>query len=181
MTVLYKSSVIPGADAALQTLLEDLAWERRESTPRGEYYCNDHGVPYTYGSGRGVRTYYPRPYHPTINAIRVLVEREVGCILDVCFLNRYDDQRDQLGWHADDSPEMDDTRPIVVVSLGAEREIWFKERGSTDVTKILLGNGSLLAMPPGFQDTHLHRIPKCSKGCGVRVSLTFRGYVAPPA
>ena len=39
-----------------------------------------------------------------------------GVAYNVCFLNRYDDQRNHLGWHADDSPEMDHDHPIAVVS-----------------------------------------------------------------
>jgi alkylated DNA repair dioxygenase AlkB len=119
--------------------------------------------------------------------IRKNLEAETGAILDVCFLNMYLDQRDQLGWHADDSPEMDDGRPIVTVSLGVEREIWFRpkttdtidRRSSTDLERLTLGHGSVAIMAPGMQDTWMHRIPKASFQCGVRISLTFRGYVKP--
>ena len=38
---------------------------------------------------------------------------------EVCFLNRYHDQSDHLGWHADDSPEMDDSRPIGIVRISS--------------------------------------------------------------
>lgn len=71
-------------------------------------------------------------------------------------------------------------RPIAVVSLGAEREIWFKPQGSKgldEVDKLLLKNGSICVMAPGMQDTHYHRIPKHPEPCGHRISLTFRGYV----
>jgi len=37
---------------------------------------------------------------------RARLEARYDCLLDVCFLNRYLDARDWLGWHADDSPEM---------------------------------------------------------------------------
>jgi alkylated DNA repair dioxygenase AlkB len=117
--------------------------------------------------------------------------------MDVCFLNGYKDGHDQLGWHSDDSPEMDDERPIVTVSLGAEREIWFRKippnrdkidvglrRGevniimaSPEIEKLKLGHGSMAIMLPHMQETHQHRIPKHDRECGPRVSLTFRGYV----
>jgi alkylated DNA repair dioxygenase AlkB len=144
----------------------------------------------------------PRPYHPLVLAIRKDLEQVCGCVLDVCFLNRYLNQSDHLGWHADDSPEMDDARPVVTVSLGAEREIWFRAkapariRGQTNdavvfdqvqdadglklvpsIEKLLLQHGSTAIMAPGMQDTHEHRIPKASFQCGERISLTFRGYV----
>ena len=103
-----------------------------------------------------------------------------GVRLEVCFANRYLNQRDQLGWHADDSPEMDDERPIAVVSLGVEREIWFRQQhhslGPT-VEKLKLEHGSLCLMLPGMQLSWEHRIPKASFQCGTRISLVYRGYV----
>ena len=68
-------------------------------------------------------------------------------------------------------------RPIVVVSFGAEREIWTKPIGAgpEKIEKILLGNGSVFVMEAGMQYTHVHKIPKHSAPCGPRVSLTYRG------
>ena len=185
--VTYIPNFVPNADEAFARLQGELTWERREDVPRSEYYCNDNPKPYVYGRDRGRRLYEPRPYHKVILAIRDGLEIRTGAILDVCFLNMYLDQSDQLGWHADDSPEMDGARPVVSVSLGVEREIWFRPKGSpkppsgmTDpnIEKLLLGHGSAAIMAPGMQDTHEHRIPKSSRQCGVRISLTFRGYVA---
>ncbi len=51
--------------------------------------------------------------------------------------------------------------------------------------RFLLKEGSLFIMPPGYQDTHLHRIPKHDRPCGWRISLTFRTFypesVIPPS
>ena len=154
-----------------------VAWSRRDTTPREEYYCNDFPFPYTYGLDTYARTYVPQPYTNAIREIRSVVERQAGARFEVCFLNRYLNQKDQLGWHADDSPEMDDARPIAIVSLGVEREIWFKPNNGKEVEKLKLGHGSLCLMAPGMQDTWKHRIPKASFQCGERISLTFRGYV----
>jgi alkylated DNA repair dioxygenase AlkB len=164
------------------TLRKDLAWERRGDTPRCEYYCNDFPYSYKYGKGKGQREYEPRPYHPAILDIRKQLEAHAETIFEVCFLNLYLNQKDQLGWHADDSPEMDDNRPIATISLGVEREIWFRpksEVSSEPIEKLKLGDGSLCLMGRGMQDTHQHRIPKASFLCGERISLTFRGYVVP--
>lgn len=174
----YIKDFISNPSTIAERLWSELAWERRETTPRFEYYCNDFNIPYTYGAGRGVRTYDPQPYHPLILEIRNKIEELTKTTFEVCFLNGYKDQRDHLGWHADDSPEMDDERPIAIVSFGAEREIWFcPQTDRDDVTKLLLNSGSLCLMKPGMQDTHFHRIPKASSLVGSRVSLTFRGYV----
>jgi alkylated DNA repair dioxygenase AlkB len=128
---------------------------------------------------------------------------EVGEFFDVVFLNGYKDGSDHLGWHSDDSEEMDDMRPIAIVTLGQAREIWFRERPITkllgngtisldsgppkratnvtvtsqpEVEKLTLEHGSLCLMAAGMQDTHQHRIPKAAfQPCGPRISLTFRG------
>lgn len=179
----YVPGFVPDPDEAFKRLRDELAWEHRDA-PRHEYYCNDFPKPYVYGRDRGRRLYEPRPYHPVILSIRKKLEEFAGATFEVCFLNRYLNQSDHLGWHADDSPEMDDARPIATVSLGVEREIWFRLKDGAEpriVEKIKLGNGSLCLMAAGMQDTHQHRIPKASIQCGERISLTFRGYVNLPA
>lgn len=198
--VIYVPNFVPDPDTCFARLNTELEWERRGDAPRCEYYCNDFPKPYVYGKADFARTYYPRPYHEVVVAIRKKLEEYAGHKFEVCFLNKYLNQSDQLGWHADDSPEMDDARPIVTVSLGVEREIWFRSKpnpklrgGNSDVViydqdpetmklvpsieKLKLGHGSMALMKPGMQDTHQHRIPKASFQCGERISLTFRGYV----
>lgn len=175
----YIPNFVEFPDASRLMLKAELKWERRDQTPRSEYYINKLGdIPYTYGRGAGRRQYLPQPSHPFIDILFDVFKKKYGIIFDVCFLNMYLNQRDHLGWHADDSPEMDDVRPIATVSLGAEREIWFCPKDNkADVYKQKLENGSLCLMLFGMQDTHLHRIPKADYACGERISLTFRGYV----
>jgi alkylated DNA repair dioxygenase AlkB len=166
------------------SLLNEVAWERREGTPRSEYYSSMNGKPYTYGRGAGVRTYQSKPWHPMVLDIKHKIEKFANTTFDVCFLNAYKDGFDHLGWHSDNSPEMDDDRPIAIVSLGAEREIWFQpiefEKRLITPHKLKLEHGSLCLMHPGMQDTHQHRIPKADyQPCGPRISMTFRGFVEP--
>ena len=56
---------------------------------------------------------------------------------------------------------------MVVLSLGEEREIWWRKIGEKGETpperRQLLESGSLFIMPPGFQQIYEHRIPKGSK------------------
>ena len=150
---------------------------------------------YTYGEGRGVRTYTPVPYSPIVADIQRQLNRDdvgdcdYGKIppyeYNVCFLNRYDNASMQLGWHSDDSPGMDHDHPIAVVSFGEPREIWWREKGQTGVIpadqRQLLEHGSIFVMPPGMQRTHQHRIPKGDRPMGTRISLTYRHYVPVPA
>lgn len=195
--ITYIPKFVADADEFFTRLREDLAWIRHADAPRSEYYCNDHPEPYTYGRGAGVRTYNPQPWHPLICEIRIWLQDMLHVQYDVCFLNRYHNQRDQLGWHADDSPEMDPSVPIAIVSLGAERDIMFgrpvseayldTETGDyrrtrpemRDIERRKLEHGSLCLMAAGMQQEWQHRIPKADRVVGERISLTFRGYKKP--
>ena len=160
-----------------RSLMEDLDWQRIDQTPRQEYYSSKKGVPYTYGSGRGIRTYQSQEWTKLIGLLSDVAEDVSGVKSDVVFLNRYDDSRQHLGWHSDDSPEMDPTKPIVIISFGGQRYIDFREIGSEKKTSICLTSGSICVMPAGLQQTHEHRIPKYhDQRVAPRVSLTFRTY-----
>lgn len=178
--VLFYPNFIADAESLHNRLWQELAFVRYGNRPRHEYWQNDFDLPYTYGKGAGERTYTPQPWHPAIWTIRDLIDIEIGAHMDCCFVNGYRDGSDHLNWHADDSPEMDDARPIVVISLGAEREIWFRPKGdkTAEVSKLSLPSGSAVVMLAGMQETHDHRIPKAGFApCGPRISLTYRGLV----
>lgn len=172
-------------DETLKHLLDDLTW--LEATPaRKEYFMSDKPRSYAYKTFDGPREYHSNPYTPQVEGLRRMLNKAVsvqGIVGDfnVCFLNRYDEQKHHLGWHADDSPEMDHDHPIAVVSFGAEREIWWKPKDHKGEIppewRQKLGHGSMFFMPAGFQRYYLHRIPKADKPVGVRVSLTFRHYI----
>lgn len=173
----YIKDFVARSQNVFQSLWDELEWVDVAGN-RLEYYCNDFNKPYVYGKGTGQREYKVQPYHPLISIMRNQLEALTGAKFEACFLNGYRDGSDHLNWHADDSPEMDDGRPIGIISLGAKREIYFRPQSDKlDVTKIWLESGSLCLMEPGMQDTHYHRIPKSSvANCGPRISLTFRGY-----
>lgn len=190
ITYLPGFSDMTTANALFETLRDDLDWVRHDKTPRSEYYANVAGTPYTYGTPPFARTYQAQPWTVGLVMLRQMAEKAAGCKFDVVFLNRYHDQTDHLGWHADDSPEMDDERPIAIISLGVERDIWFRGNDPASRSKpgfsaalghagLKLEHGSMCLMHAGMQDTHQHRIPKAGFQCGERISLTFRGLAAP--
>jgi alkylated DNA repair dioxygenase AlkB len=179
----YHPNWVADPDQVFKVLREELTWIRHDKVPRSEYYSNDVSTPYTYGVKDFARTYHPQPWHADMEMLRANLEQAQHGPYEVCFLNMYEDGSDQLNYHADDSPEMDDNRSIAIISLGAEREIWFRPQESKEpVTKLRLGHGSLCIMKPGMQDQYFHRIPKSDRhNCGPRISLTYRGYVDPNA
>lgn len=180
MEPIYIAGYVPKeiADAEFERLWNDLDWERRDGAPRREYWQNDYDLPYTYGRGAGERTYEAKPWDKFVDEYRVRQNEEYGFRLDCCFLNGYNDEKDALGWHADDSPEMNPDEPVTVISLGEERNIMFRNNETREITTLRLGHGSLCIMPAGFQQVMQHKIPKGDRiGMGPRISLTYRGMI----
>ena len=192
-----------------QSIKEDLLnlpwWSRRAA--RHEYFMSDTPRTYSYGNrGTGAEVYESQPFTPSVLRIMHHMNEVLGAHMNVCFLNKYDDQFQHLGWHADEFPGMREDQPIIVMSYGAEREIWLKDKrgfpcpdpqcehrtcptchdtgfvqsapgGKQPANqRLLLEDGSMFIMPPGYQGTHLHRIPKHDRPCGWRISLTFRSF-----
>ena len=173
-----------------QILWDTLEWEQRPGAPRREYWHNTFYRPYTYGSGEGVRTYESKRNHEYIEATRQYLLDRTGIFYEGCFLNGYATGKDALGWHQDDDPGIDHTRPIAIVSLyededgifgtrekGAARprEIYFRQGREGTIEKLALGQGSLAIMAAGMQHTHFHKIPRAGTITCSRISLTFRG------
>lgn len=101
-------------------------------------------------------------------------------LVNTCFLNRYDDETQNIAWHSDDFRRMDKDSPVCIVSFGESRSMHFRSiekiDGERKLHKILLESGSLLVMPPGFQEKFHHKIPKGGQKMEARVSLTFRKF-----
>lgn len=170
----YLENFVENPDEVFEDLLK-LNW-MDVTEARREYFMSDIPRSYTYGKGNGIREYHSEPY----SVVVLTIQKQLNLAYNICFLNRYDHQKQHLGWHADDSPSMDSDHPIAVISFGAEREIWWKlqsENGNVPAeNRQKLGHGSLFVMPARFQDTYYHKIPKCDRKCDTRISLTFRRY-----
>lgn len=170
--------------------LSDFPWEERVAARREFFAAPKAGMEYTYGSGSGSRTYLSKEYPTPLLTLSVLVGLGYPGSTPIppaplerlwCFCNLYQDECKHLGWHSDNHTGTDHSHGIAVVSLGAARHIWYRtllREGIPDqereVHQQLLSPGSLFYMPPGFQATHEHRIPKSDRVVGARVSCTFR-------
>lgn len=157
--------------------LLSLEWETKR-TARHEYFMSDNLIKYSYGNRIGAEEYTSKPMTGMVGNLMNLINVNLKSNLNACFLNKYDDEKQHLGYHKDSFPNCPDSEPIAVVSFGAEREIWLKnqeDKGNIpDDQKILLNRGSLFVMPAGFQEKFFHKIPKNPQPCGWRISLTFR-------
>ena len=174
----YSEFVDTVTEPLFDVLMEEIPWTNKDA-PRDECFMSLEELEYTYGKGF-TRTYKSTLMTKSVKSLMETINLVFGTSYDICFLNFYKSDKEHLGWHADDSPEMDENHPIAVVSFGAERYIWVKLNGVTGnipaENKFLLENGSLFVMPAGFQKEYLHKIPKHDRPCGERISLTFRKY-----
>ena len=83
-----------------------------------------------------------------------------------------------MGFHSDTTSNLEEGTGIVIVSLGAEREITFRSKENYDVRHhYLLPNGSLFYMTQETQDYWTHAVKK-AKTDDPRISLTFRRILA---
>jgi alkylated DNA repair dioxygenase AlkB len=184
--VFYLSDVLrsPERDTILGRLIADVRWRREKIVVWGKTYLQprliawygDPGSSYTYS---GI-TLNPLPWEALLLELKNLVESTSGSIFNSVLINYYRDQRDSMGLHSDDEPELG-ARPILAsLSLGQERTLIFKHKVKKDASpvKIRLASGSLLLMKGDTQRFWKHGIEKETRPCGPRVNLTFRRIVS---
>jgi alkylated DNA repair dioxygenase AlkB len=171
--ILVESFLTPAEAQALLASVQSLPWTRGRfmgrAVPREEVWMG----PYAYKfSGR---TLVPTAWTPEIDAVRVKIGGQYGSDYNSVLLNRYANEQDSVSWHSDDELEMDSDHPIASLSLGAAREFLVRPITSKNaVQSYVLTSGSLLIMPPGFQQGYQHCVPKWRTPCATRINLTFR-------
>ena len=151
-------------------------WGKTHLQPRLHAWYGDPGMGYRY-SGLELE---PLGWTPLLTALKAQVEALCEASFNSVLLNYYRDQRDSMGMHADDEPELGPDPVIASVSFGEERVLRFKHRRdrSIEPIKVSLPHGSLLLMKGPTQANWHHGINKLSRPCGPRVNLTFRRIVA---
>jgi alkylated DNA repair dioxygenase AlkB len=187
--LLYWSSLEVGAPtgAVLNELIERTPW-RAESVlvwgkpylqPRLTAWYGDEDARYEY-SGLELD---PLSWTPQLLAIKASVERAAGCRFNSVLLNYYRNERDSMGMHSDDEPELGAEPVIASLSFGEARTLVFRHRldRSRKSIRIELGDGSLLLMRGATQRNWKHGIAKERRPCGARVNLTFRRIIQRPA
>ncbi|HEY7560184.1 MAG TPA: alpha-ketoglutarate-dependent dioxygenase AlkB [Candidatus Binatia bacterium] len=168
------------AEALMNQLIDEVPW-RAESIvvwgktfpqPRLTAWYGDNGASYTYS---GIHL-DPLPWTNTLMDIKNRVERIAGTDFNSVLLNYYRNNRDSMGLHSDDEPELG-RRPIIAsLSLGEERTFILKHKSRRDLNsfRLKLASGSLLLMKGETQHCWKHGIEKEKRPCGPRVNLTFR-------
>lgn len=134
------SALIGGQAYNVDRFIADAPWVHATNA-RSEAFWSVNLDPYTYGEGEYARTYHPTLFPDWMLPLKAFTEELCGSRLDLCFLNRYDNYKQSLGWHADNAASQDMNAPIVVQSFGSEREIFFRPIHSTGTCAACSGSG----------------------------------------
>jgi len=164
----------------LTRLLRETPWATREirlfgqtlPEPRQSAWYGDPGTEYRYSG----LLLHPLPWTPLLTDLRRAMERASGVRFNSVLLNHYRNERDSMGMHADDEPELGPCPLIASLSLGEERVLTFRHRRKRDLkpVRLPLPDGSLLLMAGDTQRHWKHGIAKLARPCGPRLNLTFR-------
>jgi len=183
---LFRSPDLGRAPATLfSTLRASLAWReesivlfgKRMPQPRLLAWYGDPEAVYRYS---GVR-HEPLPWTAELADLRTRIEALCGSRFNSVLANLYRHERDSMGLHADDEPELGSQPVIASLSLGEERVFRFRHRHRRELesVRLPLPDGSLLVMAGRTQENWKHELPKQTRPCAERINLTFR-YVQGP-
>ena len=168
-------------EVALHRLIADVPWRQENIVVWNKVYLQprliasygDRDTDYTYSG----LTLSPLPWTDLLLEIKRRVENVAEASFNSVLLNYYRDNRDSMGFHSDDEPELG---PVIAsLSLGEERTFVLKHKlnKSAKPVRLKLASGSLLLMKGETQRNWKHGIAKLTRPCGPRVNLTFRRIV----
>jgi alkylated DNA repair dioxygenase AlkB len=148
-----------------------VVYGKRHLQPRLTAWYGD--ASYTYS---GLRL-EPLLWTALLLEIRAAVEAACGQRFNSVLLNRYRNERDSMGMHSDDEPELGNDPVIASLSYGATRTFILRHKRDKRTVRLPLEDGSLLLMSGQLQRNWLHGINKSTRPLGERLNLTFR-YIA---
>ena len=163
-------------ELVFERLLAETPWRaetvvvfgKRHLQPRLSAWYGD--ASYTYS---GLRL-DPLAWTPLLLAIRSAVETVCRTRFNSVLLNLYRDERDSMGMHSDDEPELGPDPVIASLSFGATRTFILKHKREKHTVRLPLTDGGLLLMGGATQQNWLHGINKSTRPLGSRINLTFR-------
>ncbi len=162
--------------AVMARLVAETDWRADPITLWGKQFLQPrltawHGeADYTYSG----LTMQALPFTPLLQEIRDAVQAASGRRFNSVLLNYYRNERDSMGMHSDDEPELGPEPAIASLSFGATRTFILRHKRSKRTLKLALTDGSLLLMAGPTQANWSHGINKLSRPTGPRLNLTFR-------
>lgn len=167
------------ADELFKKLIEETHWQQDNITifgkthlqPRLTALYGNEGKPYSYSN----IVMHPHQWNSLLTFIKEKIEETCNHSFTTVLINRYRNEKDSNGWHADNEKELGRNPTVASVSFGEERIFQLKHNTNKDAKlSLTLKHGSLLLMKEGSQIHYKHQIPKASKQKKERINLTFR-------
>lgn len=157
---------VENPDQLFDDLVTSVVWDERMKARKTASF----GVSYDYS---GI-SYAKVEMHEKLVPLCRLIEKTVGFHPNNCLLNYYLDGESSMGLHSDATEDLQAGTGIVIVSLGAERVIAYRNKANKALEHhYTLKNGCFLYMDQQVQHEWLHAIPK-QQHAAARISLTFR-------
>jgi alkylated DNA repair dioxygenase AlkB len=149
-----------------------IVWGKKFVQPRLIAWYGDAGRAYTYS---GIKL-DPLPWTKLLIDVKLRIEAISAATFNSVLLNYYRDNRDSMGFHSDDEPELGDKPTIASLSLGEQRTFVLKHKRDLNLksVRLELASSSLLLMKGDTQKNWKHGILKKVRSCGPRINLTFR-------
>jgi alkylated DNA repair dioxygenase AlkB len=164
------------AEETFDYLKNSLSWRQdkygKYPVPRLTAFMASADVEYKYSGlthqGKGI----DQEMVPLLTAASKEADEEFNSIL----FNFYRDEKDSIGFHSDDEPELGDNPIVAALSLGDSRVFSLHHIDlEYDAVNLTLASGSLVIMGRNCQKFWRHGIKKNTGG--TRISLTFRKIV----
>ena len=115
---------------------------------------------------------------PELLKLKGILESVLNETFNYALVNKYDDESDYIGWHADDEKDIKVGSTIASISLGQKRKFSIKDiETGNEKYNIELANGSLVSMEGDMQRNYKHCVPKSRKKMSVRYNITFRNII----
>ena len=157
-----------GADAVLDVVVDAVPWRC------GRRFMYDRMVDDPRLSYRA-----PRPElvpHPVLAVVREGLQARYGVTFGAVALNYYRDGQDSVAFHGDRELRDVDDALVALLTLGATRPFRLRahDRRGVPSHDVSPASGDLLVMGGACQRDWEHGVPKVRRGCGPRVSATWR-------
>lgn len=167
---LFLPGFIPAPEELFASVRRDALWD----TSMDAREMANFGVPWT--STHLVFPHIEMPDYLKEICRRISLELgERGFMPNNCLINFYKDGRSRMGFHSDNVNEMIEGTGVVIVSLGAVRELTFRRVDDRSRRfRFSLESGSLFFMTRELQHNWQHGVLSASRKIGARMSLTFR-------
>lgn len=136
------------------------------------WYADNPNMEYAYSGVKQV----VKSWTPELLEIKSNIESFTNSTYNSVLINYYRNEKDSVGFHADDEKNICENSNIASLSLGALRNFILQKNDKTNNLSFNLENGSLLIMGGTTQRYWRHSIPKEKNKTEPRINLTFRKF-----